>query len=83
MERRVKFKSLNLERWKSSAGGVDGCPVQLSPELQAEVWTLTYTVENRRITYSQSSVYTGPPHAWFSSCRFNPAPVVWSCCDYF
>ena len=21
MERRVKFKSLNLERWKSSAGG--------------------------------------------------------------
>ena len=51
-------QSFSLCGWKSSADAVDGCPVQLTPELQAEVWTLTYMVENRRIIYSQSSVYT-------------------------
>ena len=77
-------QGFSLGRRKSSADGVDGCPVRLTPELQGELRTLmSYTVENRRVIHSQFSMYMDPPRAWFSTCRFNPAPVMQCCWDYF
>ena len=55
-------QGFSLGRRKSSADGVDGCPVRLTPELQGELRTLTsYTVENRRVIHSQFSMYMDPP----------------------